>query len=94
MSKVPETAPTSFVIVELARPPRQAFRFAFGHPCPVSDLFGVAGRKLFDRLELPEPWRGNLDASLLLMDELERQVAEINRELRRIGSDHPYTSHF
>ena len=28
MSEVPETAPTSFVIVELATPPRQAFRFA------------------------------------------------------------------
>ena len=28
MSDVPETPPTSFVIVELATPPRQAFRFA------------------------------------------------------------------
>ena len=28
VSEVPNTAPTSFVIVELARPPRQAFRFA------------------------------------------------------------------
>ncbi|MDQ3163080.1 MAG: hypothetical protein M3Q92_09670 [Actinomycetota bacterium] len=28
MSEVPETPPTSFVIVELARPPRQAFQFA------------------------------------------------------------------
>jgi hypothetical protein len=28
VSEVPETAPTSFVIVELATPPRQAFRFA------------------------------------------------------------------
>src|SRR5687768_14314463 len=28
VSEVPETAPTSFVIVELAEPPRQAFRFA------------------------------------------------------------------
>jgi hypothetical protein len=26
----------------------------FGHPCPVSDLFGVAGRELLDRLEIPE----------------------------------------
>ena len=30
---------------------------AFGHPCPVSDLFGVGGRELLGRLELPEPWR-------------------------------------
>jgi transposase len=25
----------------------------FGHPCPVSDLFGLAGRELLDRLEIP-----------------------------------------
>jgi transposase len=29
----------------------------FGHPCPVSDLFGVAGRQLLDRLAIPDPWR-------------------------------------
>src|SRR5256885_1536960 len=27
----------------------------FGHPCPVSDLFGLAGRELLDRLALPDP---------------------------------------
>jgi transposase len=32
---------------------------AFGHPCPVSDLFGHAGRELLDRLALPQPWRSN-----------------------------------
>ena len=26
-------------------------------PCPMADLFGVAGRELLDRLQLPEPWR-------------------------------------
>ena len=31
----------------------------FGHPCPVTDLFGVAGRELLDRLEVPQPWRGD-----------------------------------
>ena len=30
---------------------------AFGHPCPVSDLFGHAGRELLDRLQIPDPWR-------------------------------------
>ena len=29
---------------------------AFGHPCPVSDLFGTGGRELLARLALPEPW--------------------------------------
>ena len=33
----------------------------FGHPCPVSDLFGHAGRELLDRLAIPDPWRRNVD---------------------------------
>jgi transposase len=32
----------------------------FGRPCPMADLFGVAGRKLLDSLALPEPWQSNL----------------------------------
>src|SRR4051794_36418294 len=43
---------------------------AFGHPCPVSDLFGHAGRELLDRLEIPEPWRGNVEVSLAVIDDL------------------------
>ena len=39
----------------------------FGHPCPVSDLFGVAGRELLERLAIPQPWRGTVDASLELI---------------------------
>jgi transposase len=62
----------------------------FGHPCPVTDLFGVAGRELLDRLEVPQPWRASIDASLDLIDHLERQIDSINRELRAGGADHPY----
>ena len=62
----------------------------FGKPCPVTDLFGVAGRRLLDRLEIPQPWRGSVDASLVLIDDLERQIAEINGQLRIGGADHPY----
>ena len=47
----------------------------FGHPCPVSDLFGHAGRELLDRLAIPDPWRRNVDASLALIDDLEMQIA-------------------
>ena len=36
----------------------------FGRPCPVTDLFGVEGRRLLERLEVPEPWRGNVSASV------------------------------
>ena len=62
----------------------------FGHPCPVTDLFGVAGRELLDRLKVPEPWRGTIDASLLMIDDLERRIATINRELKAGGANHPY----
>jgi transposase len=63
---------------------------SFGKPCPVTDLFGVAGRELLDGLELPQPWRGTVDASLHLIDDLERQIDQLNRELRAGGADHPY----
>jgi transposase len=62
----------------------------FGHPCPVSDLFGLAGRELLDRLQLPDPWRRNVDASLELIDELELQIARLTVELKRQGADHRY----
>jgi transposase len=32
----------------------------FGHPCPVCDLFGLAGRELLDRLQIPDRWRRNV----------------------------------
>src|ERR687897_926156 len=62
----------------------------FGRPCPVSDLFGAEGRRLLAQLDVPEPWRGNVTASLMLIDDLERQIAEINRRLREGHADHPY----
>ena len=62
----------------------------FGHPCPVSDLFGVGGRELLDRLEFPEPWRGDIEASLRLIDELGKEITGIETSLRAAGADHPY----
>lgn len=44
---------------------------AFGAPCPVADLFGLRGRAFLERIVLPEPWRGTLEASLRLIDELQ-----------------------
>jgi transposase len=63
---------------------------SFGHPCPVSDLFGLAGRELLESLEIPQPWRGTLDASLYLIDYLHSEIDAIERELRATGADHPY----
>jgi transposase len=59
---------------------------AFGHPCPVSDLFGHAGRELLDRLEIPDPWRANIEVSLGLIDDLELQIAQCRG---RAGSRRP-----
>jgi transposase len=62
----------------------------FGKPCPVTDLFGVEGRRLSKRLQVPEPWRGNITASIELIDDLEEQIAEINRRLKEGHAEHPY----
>jgi transposase len=62
----------------------------FGKPCPVTDLFGVEGRALLARLQVPQPWRGNITASVKLIDDLEDQIAQINRKLREGHAEHPY----
>ena len=62
---------------------------AFGHPVPVSDLFGTAGRELLGRLDIPEPWATTLDTSLAHVDALDRDIAACEAELRRLGADHP-----
>ena len=61
-----------------------------GKPCPVSDLFGVRGRELLARLQLPEPWAADVAASLRLIDELNREITACEGELRRLGADHRY----
>jgi transposase len=62
---------------------------AFGHPVPVSDLFGVAGRDLLARLAIPEPWATTLAGSLTLVDELDARIAACEAVLRALGADHP-----
>jgi transposase len=64
----------------------------FGRACPVTDLFGAEGRRLLERLKVPEPWCSNVTASVWLIDELERQIADLNRRLRDGHADHPYIS--
>ena len=59
-----------------------------GHPCPVSDLFGVRGRGLLERFALPDPWRQTIEASLRVIDHLDGQIDAIERDLRRRGADH------
>lgn len=63
---------------------------AFGKPCPVSDLFGVGGRELLERLELPEPWAATVAAAVRLIDDIDEQVDDVERQLRHLGAEHPY----
>jgi hypothetical protein len=61
-----------------------------GYPCPVTDVFGVAGRQLRSASTFRSPWRATVDASLLLMDDLEAQIETINKQLRAVGPEHRY----
>jgi transposase len=63
---------------------------AFGHPCPVADLFGARGRQHLERLGLPQPWQASVQASLALIDHLEAETDAIERDLRRLGAEHAY----
>jgi transposase len=65
---------------------------SFGKPCPVTDLFGVAGRQLLSQLAVPEPWRGTITASVELIDDLERQIAVCNGQLRALAPEHRYVA--
>ena len=62
----------------------------FGHPVPVSDLFGTAGRTLLASLAIPEPWATTLARTLELVDELDRRIDRCEAELRSAGADHRY----
>jgi transposase len=62
----------------------------FGRACPVTDLFGAEGRRLLERLDVPEPWRGNVSASVVLIDDLEDQIDQLNRRLKAGHAEHPY----
>jgi transposase len=53
------------------------------------DLFGAGGRRLLERLALPEPWASTLSASLVLIDQLDQQLDALERELRRLARRHP-----
>src|SRR5213079_3034986 len=67
-----------------------AVLLAHGKPCPVSDLFGIAGRALLERLALPEPWLATVEASLQLIDELDSQIGDCERDLQRLRAEHRY----
>jgi transposase len=63
---------------------------AFGRQVPTADLFGIAGRRLLAGLDIPEPWRGHVNARVTLIDDLELRISEIEHALKRSGADHRY----
>jgi len=67
-----------------------AILFQHGLPNPHRDLFGAGGRCLLTRLQLDEPWASTVQASVQLIDQLDEQIDECERELRRLGADHRY----
>ena len=64
----------------------------FGHPVPVSDLFGTKGRVLLASLAIPEPWATSLVRSLEILDEIEARIDICEREIFAAGLHHPYIS--
>ena len=50
----------------------------------------MAGRNLLADLQIPEPWRSTLTASLSVIDDLDQQIDQVNRKLRATAPDHPY----
>jgi transposase len=67
-----------------------AILFQHGIANPHRDLFGAGGRYQLTRLRLPEPWASTVAASLALIDALDDQISDCERELRRLGADHRY----
>lgn len=43
-----------------------------------------------DRLALPEPWRGDIEAAVRLIDTIDFQIGGLETELREDGADHRY----
>ena len=61
---------------------------SFGKPCPVTDLFGVEGRELLELMAIPEPWRGDITASVE-PDRSPRTPNRSNQQAAQVGSRQP-----
>lgn len=62
---------------------------AFGHPCPVSDLFGTSGLALLGRLSFPEPWAADVKAALSLIDTLDGEICDLEAQIQRLVREDP-----
>jgi transposase len=57
---------------------------AFGHPCPVTDLFGTAGLALLGRLAIPDPWGSDVRAALRLIEVIDGEIDDLEAEIHRL----------
>lgn len=64
-----------------------AVLIAHGRPCPMSDLFGRAGRQTLDHLDFDEPWADTVDTCLELIEDLNIQIKQLDVEIRQAGAD-------
>lgn len=62
----------------------------FGVPARTSDLFGIAGREMLARLELPVAWAEDVAAALALIDALDTQINTCAAQLAALGATHRY----
>jgi transposase len=64
-----------------------------GITVPMSDLFGVGGAALLDRLELPAPYRARIDSLRRVMDSVEFEIDLFAGMVRaRLATDLGYTA--
>jgi transposase len=54
---------------------------------PFSDLFGKAGRRFLDGLEVRPPYAGQLQSALRLLDGLEAEIKGVEKQIRRCLQD-------
>jgi len=55
---------------------------------PHQDLFGAGARSLLARLQLDEPSASTVKASIELIDQLDEQIADCEKQICRLGADH------
>lgn len=58
----------------------------FGVGCPVSDLFGVGGRRLLADLDVPQPWASHVAAALALIDDLDAQIDVSEQAMAKLAA--------
>jgi len=67
-----------------------AILFQHGVGNGYSDLFGANGRRMLERLALPEPWASTVTASLALIDRLDEDIHACTAALEQLALEHPY----